>query len=69
MLAGVADEKTVPVVVTMRVTCGCGHAEVETYEFDMPADRAQPMEDYEPGCCPECGAPVRLHMKRWQQMH
>ena len=40
------DEKSmVPVVVTMRVACGCGHAEDETYEFDVPADKAKPMEE------------------------
>ena len=49
--------KLVPVTVTMRVTCGCGHAEDETYEFDMPARQAQPMEACEPGTCPECQVP------------
>jgi len=29
--------KFVPVTVHMRVTCGCGHAEDETHEFDLPA--------------------------------
>ena len=28
-----------------------GHAEDDTYEFDMPIARAQPMEEYEPGTC------------------
>jgi hypothetical protein len=40
----------IPVVVRMRVECArCGHAEDETYEFDMPIAKAQPMEAYEPG--------------------
>jgi hypothetical protein len=58
------DEKSVPVVVTMRVKCGCGHAEDETYEFDMPADQAKPMEAYEPGTCPVCRAPIRVYLRR-----
>jgi hypothetical protein len=56
--------KLVPVTVTMRVTCGCGHAEDETYEFDMPAHQAQPMKTCEPGTCPKCGAPVRIDLRR-----
>jgi integrase len=40
------------VVVTMRVICGCGHAADETYEFDMPADKAVAREAYEPRTCP-----------------
>jgi hypothetical protein len=29
----------------MRVECArCGHAEDETYEFDLPLGKAQPME-------------------------
>lgn len=51
-------------VVTMRVACGCGHAEDETYEFDMPADNAEPMEEYAPGTCPECRAPIRIYLRR-----
>ena len=62
------DAKKIPVVVTMRVKCGCGHAEDETYEFDMPITKAQPMEAYEPGKCLECGAPIQMHLKRTQQM-
>lgn len=58
------ENKTVPVTVTMRVKCGCGHAEDETYDFDVPSDDAQPMEAYEPGSCPECGAPVRIYLRR-----
>jgi hypothetical protein len=57
-------EKSVPVVVTMRVKCGCGHAEDETYEFDMPADQATPMEGYEPGTCPVCRAPIQIYLCR-----
>ena len=57
MLADVADEKTVPVVVRMRVECArCGHAEDDTYEFDMPFAKAQTMEAYEAGQCRECAA-------------
>ena len=64
-VAGRADvEKTVPVTVTMRVKCGCGHLEEETYEFDMPADNAEPMESYEPGRCPVCRAPVQIYLRR-----
>lgn len=48
----------------MRVKCGCGHAEDETYEFDMPADQATPMEGYEPGTCPVCRAPIRIYLCR-----
>ena len=59
-----AREKTVPVVVTMRVKCGCGHAEDATYEFDMPAAQADPKEEYVPGTCPERRAPVRIYLRR-----
>ena len=37
----------------MRVNCGGGYTEDDTYEFDMPLAKAQPMEAYEPGKCPE----------------
>jgi hypothetical protein len=60
MLFGVRDEETVPVVVTMRVICGCGHAADETYEFDMPADKAVAREAYEPRTCPQVAQLVRL---------
>jgi endogenous inhibitor of DNA gyrase (YacG/DUF329 family) len=51
----------------MRVECArCGHHEVATYKFDMPLANAQPMEAYEPGKCPECGAPVQMYLKRTQ---
>lgn len=50
----------IPVVVRMRVECvRCGHAEDDTYGFDLPFAKAQAMEAYEPGKCPECGAPIR----------
>jgi len=29
--------------------------------------KAQPMEAYEPGKCPKCGAPIQMHLKRTQQ--
>jgi len=52
----------------LRVECArCGHTEDETYEFDMPLAEAQPMEAYEPGKCPECGASIHTHLKRTQQ--
>lgn len=57
-------EKSVPVVVRMRVRCGCGYAEDETYEFDTPADQATPMEGYEPGTCPVCRAPIQIYLCR-----
>ncbi len=58
----------IPVVVRMRVECArCGHGEDETFEFDMPRTNAQPREEYVPCKCPECGAPVRMHLKRAQQ--
>ena len=34
------------------------------YEFDMPRDNSEPMEEYVPGKCPECGAPVSMRLKR-----
>jgi hypothetical protein len=56
------------VVVRMHVECASfGHTEDQTYEFDMPFAKSQPMEAYEPGKCPECGAPVNAHLKRTQQ--
>jgi hypothetical protein len=58
------NEWTVPVTVTMRVKCGCGHSEDQTYEIDVPADDAEPMEAYEPGTCPQCRAPIRIHLRR-----
>ena len=61
-------DSDIPVIVRMRVECArCGHAEDETYEFDVPLAKAQPMEGYEPGKCPECGASIYMQVKRWQQ--
>ena len=38
----------------MRVECArCGHAEDDTYEFDLPFASAQAMEAYEPRQMPE----------------
>jgi len=52
----------------MRVECArCGHAEDDTYEFDLPLTKAQPMEAYELGKCAECGASVQMHLKRTNQ--
>jgi hypothetical protein len=61
---GRKNEKKVLVLVSMRVACGCGHVHAEDFEFDMPIDEAQPMEAYEPGTCPECRAPIRIHLRR-----
>lgn len=61
-------DSRVPVVVHMHVECAkCGHTEDETYEFDMPFSKSQPMEADEPGKWPECGAPIQMHLKRTQQ--
>lgn len=61
-------DNRIPVVVRMHVECAsCGHTDDETYEFDMPFAKSQPMEAYEPGKCPECGAPIQMHLKRRQQ--
>jgi len=54
----------IPVVVTMRIKCGCGYAEDETYEFDMPIGDSALNEEYVPGTCPECGAPIRIYLRR-----
>jgi hypothetical protein len=40
-------DNRIPVVVRMHVECArCGHTEDETYEFDMPFAKSQPMEAY-----------------------
>lgn len=66
-LTGMEDE--ISVIVRMCVECArCGHAEDETYKFDVPVDQAQPMEADEPGKCPGCGAPILMHVKRWQEL-
>jgi hypothetical protein len=58
----------IPVVVRMRIECArCGHTDDERFEFDMPFAKAQAMEAHEPGKCPECGAPIHMHLKRTQQ--
>jgi endogenous inhibitor of DNA gyrase (YacG/DUF329 family) len=60
---------TYPVVVRMRVECArCGHAEDDTYEFDMPRAKAQPRGESVPGKCPECGCPLHMHLKRTQRV-
>jgi Zn ribbon nucleic-acid-binding protein len=67
MLA-VMDDK-IPVVVRMRVECDqCGHTENETYHFGMAFGEAQPMEEYAPGICPKCRAPIQIHLRRTQQV-
>jgi len=61
-------DSRVPVLVQMHVECArCGYTGDETYEFDKPFTRAQPMESCESGECPECGAPVLMYLKRMQQ--
>ena len=61
-------DSRIPVVVRMRVECArCRHTEDETFEFDMPFAKSQPMEAYEPGKCSECGGPIHMHLKRTQQ--
>jgi ribosomal protein S27AE len=61
-------DSRVPVLVQMHVDCGrCGYTADETYEFAMPFSKAKPMESCESGECPECGAPVLMHLKRTQQ--
>ena len=63
MIAGMDDD--IPVVIRMRAECDrCGDAEDDTYEFDMPRDNSEPMEEYAPGKCPERGAPVSMRLKR-----
>ena len=61
-------DSRIPVVVHLQVQCAsCGHSEEETYQFDLPFTKAQPMESCESGECPECGAPVLMYFKRTQQ--
>ena len=55
----------IPVIVPMHVECTkCGHTESDTFEFAMPLAKARPMEAYEPGTCPVCGAAIRIYLKR-----
>jgi hypothetical protein len=57
-----------PVVVRMQFECAqCGHTEDEAYEFYMAFAKSKPIEANEPGECPQCGAPVQMHLKRTQQ--
>jgi hypothetical protein len=61
-------DNRIPVIVRMHGECAtCGHTEDEAYEFDMPLAKSQPMEAYESGKRPECGAPIQMHLKRTQQ--
>ena len=49
----------IPVVVRMRVECArCGHFDDDTYEFDLPLARAQPIQAYEPA--PQGGGVVAM---------
>ena len=57
----------IPVIVKMRVECAkCRQSDSDTFEFDMPPKKAQPREESVRGKCPECGAPVQMHLKRAQ---
>jgi hypothetical protein len=61
-------DTSIPVIVRMRVECAiCGHGEDETFEFDMPRDNPEPMEEHVPGTCPDCGAQIHMHLSRTQQ--
>ena len=69
-LAAMAEENTVRVVVSMRVKCWCGYASEEDFLLDMPHDKAQPMQACELSACPDCGAPIRIHLcKRTSGLH
>lgn len=59
-----ADENTVPVLLSMRVKCWCGYASDQDFLLDMPHDKAQSMQASELTACPDCGAPIRIHLKR-----
>jgi len=59
-----ADENTVPVFLSMRVKCWCGYASDQDFLLDMPHDKAQSMQASELAACPDCGAPIRIHLKR-----
>jgi hypothetical protein len=63
------DENTVPVVISMRVKCWCGYANDEDFLLDMPHDKAQPMQACELSACPDCGAPIRIYLKRTSALH
>ena len=59
-----ADENTVPVFLSMRVKCWCGYASDQDFLLDMPQEKAHSMEVSELTACPDCGAPIRIHLKR-----
>lgn len=59
-----AVENTVPVILSMRVKCWCGYASDQDFLLDMPHDKAQSMQASELTACPDCGAPIRIHLKR-----
>jgi hypothetical protein len=59
-----ADETTVPVLLSMRVKCWCGYASDQDFLLDMPQNKAQSMQASELTACPDCGAPIRIHLKR-----
>jgi hypothetical protein len=42
-------------------------ADLLIYGLRRQFKKSQPMEAYEPGKCPECGAPVQMHLKRTLQ--
>jgi hypothetical protein len=58
------DEDTVPVFLSMRIKCWCGYASDQDFLLDMPQDKAQSMQSSELTACPDCGAPIRIHLKR-----
>ena len=64
MLPAMEERKTVQVVVSMRVKCWCGYANDEDFLLDMPHEKAQPTQALELSACPDCGAPIRIHLKR-----
>jgi hypothetical protein len=69
-LALMAEENTVQVIVSMRVKCWCGYANEEDFLLDMPLEKAQPMQAHELSACPDCGAPIRIHLiKRTNALH
>ena len=63
------DNNKIPVVVRMHVECDrCGHQEDKTCELDRPIVKTEALEAYQPGMCPECGAPIQMRLKRWQRI-
>ena len=61
-------DNRIPVVVRMYVECASGGpTDDDTYKLDMPFAKSQPMEAYEPVKCPECGAPIQMHLQRTLQ--